>query len=132
VRLLTAQPPIALALTLAVASCSGEAPVDPPRSIDASLAADAVDARGAPEVSTEVTRGAAVFRRYCASCHGARGAGTGDGPDLRREVPSSPDAEIQRILREGGRMMPMVPIDDAQRADVFAWLRATFGAYEEP
>ena len=131
-RRLTAQPPIALALTLAIASCSGETPVDPPRSIDASVTADAPDARDAPEVATEVTRGAAVFRRYCAGCHGARGAGTGDGPDLRREVPASPDAEIQRILREGGRMMPMVPIDDAQRADVFAWLRATFGAYEEP
>lgn len=131
-RRLTAQPPIALALTLAIASCSGEAPVDASRSIDASVAADAPDAPDAPEVATELTRGAAVFRRYCASCHGARGAGTGDGPDLRREVPASPDAEIQRVLREGGRMMPMVPIDDAQRADVFAWLRATFGAYEEP
>ncbi|TAK29103.1 MAG: cytochrome c [Myxococcaceae bacterium] len=131
-RRLTAQPPIALAFTLAIASCSSEAPVDPPRSLDASVAADAPDAPDAPEVATEVTRGAAVFRRYCASCHGARGAGTGDGPDLRREVPASPDAEIQRVLREGGRMMPMVPIDDAQRADVFAWLRATFGAYEEP
>ena len=131
-RRLTAQLPIALTLTLAIASCSGEAPVDPSPSIDASVTADAPDARDAPEVATEVTRGAAVFRRYCASCHGARGAGTGDGPDLRREVPASPDAEIQRILREGGRMMPMVPIDDAQRADVFAWLRATFGAYEEP
>lgn len=130
---LTAQLPIAL--TLAIASCSSEAPVDAPRSIDASVTPDAPDTRDvpdAPEVVTELTRGAAVFRRYCASCHGARGAGTGDGPDLRREVPASPDAEIQRVLREGGRMMPMVPIDDGQRADVFAWLRATFGPYEEP
>jgi len=96
------------------------------------VTADAPDARDAIEVDTAFTRGALVFRRYCAICHGARGFGSGDGPDLRREVPASTDEEIQRIIRDGGRMMPMVPLDDAQRADVFAWLRTTFGAYEAP
>ena len=124
---------ILAALTWALAaSCAGEAPSGPPPSFDAAVTADAPDAPDAVEVDTPVSRGALVFRRSCAICHGARGFGSGDGPDLRREVPASTDEEIQRIIREGGRMMPMVALDDAQRADVFAWLRATFGAYEAP
>ena len=121
------------ALTVGLAaSCAGESPSGPSPSLDAAVAADAPDARDAVEVDTPFTRGALVFRRYCAICHGARGFGSGDGPDLRREVPASTDEEIQRIIRDGGRMMPMVPLDEAQRSDVFAWLRATFGAYEAP
>lgn len=119
-------------LCVLAASCAGEPPSVPLPSFDAAAPADSPDARDAVEVDTPVTRGALVFRRYCATCHGARGFGSGDGPDLRREVPASTDGEIQRIIRDGGRMMPMVPLDDAQRADVFAWLRATFGAYEAP
>lgn len=92
-------------------------PVDPPRDVPR-------------DVDPAVTRGAAVYRAWCAHCHGARGAGSGDGPDLRREVPATSDDEIRRALREGGRMMPVVPIDDDQRADVFAYLRAAFGAYQ--
>ncbi len=86
----------------------------------------------ARDVDPVVERGAAVFRRYCAHCHGARGAGTGDGPDLRVEVPTVDDAEVLRLVRDGGRRMPAVPIDEAERADVLAYLRATFGAFRGP
>jgi mono/diheme cytochrome c family protein len=124
---------ILAALTWALAaSCAGEAPSGPSPTSDAAVTADAPDAPDAVEIDTPLTRGALVFRRSCAICHGARGFGSGDGPDLRREVPASTDEAIQRILRDGGRMMPRIPLDDAQRADVFAWLRATFGAYEAP
>lgn len=127
-------------LLASLLSACGVAPSDPATdaatSVDA-LAAAPVDAvptdapRDAPrDVDPTVTRGAAVYRAWCAHCHGARGAGSGDGPDLRREVPATTDDDIRRALREGGRMMPVVPIDDDQRADVFAYLRATFGSYQ--
>lgn len=122
-----------------VASCAGAAPAPAPPDgavtpgpADADTDADTDAGAGADvpaDVDPAVARGAAVFRRYCAPCHGARGTGTGDGPDLRREVPASTDGEIARILRDGGRAMPVVPIDDAQRADVLAYVRATFGPY---
>jgi len=106
--------------------------------IDVPAADDVTDARVAdrPDVARDVDpvveRGAAVFRRYCARCHGARGAGTGDGPDLRLEVPTVDDEEVLRLVRDGGRRMPAVPIDEAQRGDVLAYLRATFGAFRGP
>lgn len=121
-------------------SACGVAPSDP--ATDAATSVDALAAAPVDAVSTDaprdvprdvdptVTRGAAVYRAWCAHCHGARGAGSGDGPDLRREVPATTDDDIRRALREGGRMMPVVPIDDDQRADVFAYLRATFGSYQ--
>ena len=106
--------------------------VDVPAADDVADVATADRPDVARDVDPVVQRGAAVFRRYCAHCHGARGAGTGDGPDLRREVPTVDDAEVLRLVRDGGRMMPAIPIDEAQRADVLAYLRATFGAFRGP
>lgn len=113
-----------------------------PAAVDASTVDVVVEAGAdvAPDAPTDAgadvdpvqARGAAVFRRYCAQCHGARGAGTGDGPDLRVEVPTVDDAEVLRLIRDGGRRMPAVPIDDGQRSDVLAYLRATFGEYTGP
>lgn len=129
-----------LPLLAALLSACGVAPSTP--STDAAPTVDAPDGfaldavqvdapRDVPrDVDPAVTRGAVVYRTWCAHCHGARGAGSGDGPDLRREVPATTDDDIRRALREGGRMMPMLPIDDDQRADVFVYLRATFGAFQ--
>ncbi len=106
--------------------------------VDARLGEDVTDAGGAdrPDVARDVDpvveRGLAVFRQYCAHCHGARGAGTGDGPDLRVEVPTVDDAEVLRLVRDGGRRMPAIPVDETQRAAVLAYLRATFGAFRGP
>lgn len=117
-------------------ACAGEVPaaVSPSDAAALDAAFDAAD-QGADiptDIDPAVTRGSVVFRRSCATCHGARGAGSGDGPDLRLEVPSSTDESIQRIVRDGGRRMPMIALEDAQRADVFTFLRVTFGPYQGP
>lgn len=121
-------------LSALTTSCASELPAVATPSDAAGVPLDAADAPAdvPADVDPAIARGARVFRQFCAHCHGARGAGSGDGPDLRRGVPANTDDEVRRILREGGRMMPMVPIDDAQRADVFAFLRATFGPHQEP
>ncbi len=130
-------------MVFAASACAQDAP---PVTLDAAtfdavdvlVGADVPDARTTDradvgrDVDPVVERGAAVFRRYCAHCHGARGAGTGDGPDLRVRVPTVDDAEVLRLVRDGGRMMPALPVDEAQRADVLAYLRATFGAFRGP
>jgi mono/diheme cytochrome c family protein len=116
---------------LAIACASAPAVIAPVP--DAAVDAPAVAPGDVPaDADPAVTRGAAVYRRFCALCHGARGAGSGDGPDLRAEVPRHTDDEIRTIVRDGGFMMPAAPLDDGQRADVFTFLRATFGAYHEP
>ena len=117
---------------LVLAGCAGEVPAAVSPSDAAALDAADQGADIPTDVDPAVTRGAAVFRRSCAICHGARGAGSGDGPDLRREVPANTDESVQRIIREGGRMMPLIALEDAQRADVFTFLRATFGPYLGP
>lgn len=134
---------LCLPVVLAASACSEDAPpvaqdaaafdvVDVPRGDEVTDAGAADRPDMARDVDAVVERGAAVFRRYCAHCHGARGAGTGDGPDLRVEVPTVDDAEVLRLVRDGGRRMPAVPIDEAQRVDVLAYLRATFGAFRGP
>ena len=128
-------PRLRVLLPALLAACADAAPTTPAADAGAATldaAADVpVDAPTA-DVDPAVARGARVFRLYCARCHGARGAGTGDGPDLRAGVPATTDDAIRGLLRDGGRTMPVVPIDDAQRADVFNYLRATFGAYQGP
>lgn len=126
-------------IALVTAACTEDVPVAP---VDAATT-DAVDAAvtdAGPDVPRDagvdvdpaLARGTAVFRRYCAHCHGARGAGTGDGPDLRVRVPTVDDPAVMRLLRVGGVRMPAIPIDDGQRSDVLAYLRATFGEYTGP
>jgi mono/diheme cytochrome c family protein len=113
-------------------ACAGEVPVAVSPSDAAVLDAADQGADIPTDIDPAVTRGSIVFRRSCAICHGARGAGSGDGPDLRLEVPANTDESIQRIVRDGGRRMPMIALEDAQRADVFTFLRATFGPYQGP
>lgn len=128
-----------LVAALSAASCSddaappGDAMVPP---ADASAAPDVPFEDDVPfdvgaDVDPVLVRGASLFRRYCATCHGVRGTGTADGPDLRVEAPTVSDAEVLRLLTSGGRRMPSIPIDEAQRAEVLAYLRATFGAFRE-
>jgi mono/diheme cytochrome c family protein len=119
-------------LLLLFSACAGEVPAAVSPSDAAALDAADQGADIPTDIDSAVTRGSVVFRRSCATCHGARGSGSGDGPDLRLEVPASTDESIQRIVREGGRRMPMIALEDAQRADVFTFLRATFGPYQGP
>ena len=121
-----------LFVLMLLSACAGEVPAAVSPSDAAALDAADEGADIPADTDPAVTRGSAVFRRSCAICHGARGAGSGDGPDLRLEVPANTDESIQRIVREGGRRMPLIALEDAQRADVFTFLRATFGPYQGP
>jgi len=46
--------------------------------------------------------------------------------DLTRDVPNLSDTKITSVVRNGKNNMPGFPYDDAQMADLLAFLRATF------
>ncbi len=73
--------------------------------------------------------GAVLFRdKGCAHCHGAAGAGGKKGPDLTglRTNKDWPPAKIANQILNGGQKMPPFSdsLDDAQIAQLTAWLRA--------
>lgn len=77
--------------------------------------------------------GEAIFGETCFMCHGADGTGTERAPSLYDRVPMRPDESVVRTLIQGRGGMPAWgdTYDDAQLADLFAYLRATFGAPPE-
>ena len=72
--------------------------------------------------------GASLFADNCASCHGAAGHGTRNGPDLRDEVPEMSDGEIREVITEGEDDMPAFSFAAAELDALVAWLRDVFGA----
>jgi cytochrome c551 len=74
---------------------------------------------GAPTAG-DAARGAAVFRRECATCHGDDGQGGGVGPRL---AGSGLDAEaVATAVREGRGVMPAGLVSGDDEADVVAYV----------
>jgi len=71
------------------------------------------------------------YALFCASCHGADG-GAGvqvegvAASELAAVVPVRSDAELQVLVQEGVGAMPAQGIDDADVADLIAYLREEF------
>src|SRR5262249_34920835 len=73
--------------------------------------------------------GMLLFRANCVICHGIDGAAGGGGIDLLQakfKRPSS-DADITRYIRSGiqGTAMEKINLNDAQVADILAYMRAS-------
>jgi mono/diheme cytochrome c family protein len=85
------------------------------------------------ELSGDPTAGAPLFVEHCTRCHGAEGMGTSKAPSLVERVPMRSDETIARALLLGKGEMPEWGDDfvDQQIANVFAYLRQTFGAAPE-
>jgi mono/diheme cytochrome c family protein len=64
----------------------------------------------------------------CYRCHNGDGTGTWRGANLGERVPSMTDPAIARSINDGPGMMPSYKgkIDDAQIAQITAWLRSRF------
>ena len=99
----------------------------------ASVLASTHDTRPA---TTPVARGAAVFSKYCALCHGAGGAGDGRAAAVQKVPPANLTVSTRtpgykaQIVRDGGAAMgrsSSMPVwrdvlTDAEIADVVEYL----------
>ena len=148
----TAAAPLCLAFALSFGGCgdSGEraqpAPSEPasttqPAAAPAPAVPSTPSAPSAP-AGDDVSRGAAAYASYCASCHGARG--DGDGPvaaalDPRPAKHSDgatmnalSDEYLFRVIKEGGPAVGKSQLmgawggslSDAQIRDVVAYIRS--------
>ena len=68
----------------------------------------------------------------CASCHGADGAAGVQvsgvaATDLARVIPSLSDSTLLSVMQDGSGAMPPQRLDDADAADLVAYLRQAFG-----
>ena len=86
--------------------------------------------------STPVARGAAVYSKYCALCHGSGGAGDGRAASMQKVAPADLTASSRsrsyklKIVRDGGpglgrsSSMPAwrEVLSDAEIADVVAYV----------
>ena len=71
-------------------------------------------ANSRPASEAVLAEGAALYRVYCAICHGGEGTGDGELARYYRRMPSLtarhvlnyPDGFVYSIIREGGRNMP--------------------------
>ncbi len=99
--------------------------------------------RGAPASSGDAGRGAALFARHCAACHGPQGKGDGAAArgftrptmdltrgSFARAIPvrddESPDAALGRVIRFGlppGTMAGHEWLSDREVADLVAFVR---------
>lgn len=71
------------------------------------------------------------YALFCASCHGADGAAGVQvegvpAADLRVAVPLLDDAALAALIQDGIGAMPAQDIDDADTADLIAYLREQF------
>jgi mono/diheme cytochrome c family protein len=76
-------------------------------------------------------RGAEVYARTCANCHGEDGdLGVQlDGvaaPDLAEVVPALDDDALASVIVDGTGAMPPQDVDARETRDVIAWLRQAF------
>jgi mono/diheme cytochrome c family protein len=99
----------------------------------AALAAEALPSREEQAVS----RGSAIFNRYCVLCHGPKGDGQGTAAKAYKPPPANlvsspyPDAYKELIIRKGGGAIgrsPFMPpwgdeLSDQQIRDLIAYLQ---------
>jgi len=66
----------------------------------------------------------------CSGCHGAKGLGTTAGPALGEPLKNDPKAEVVDVLLNGVKgtaMSSYASLTDQQIADLYAYMKATFG-----
>lgn len=75
--------------------------------------------------------GATVYKDNCVDCHEKNGEGIGDAV-LPEKIPANTDEDVVENILAGPWIMPnfVNELDNQQVADVFAYLRATWGAYD--
>ncbi len=123
---------LAVGVAAAVTGCASAPEPEPPE-VDRSR--DCTPEPGTEDepillIAGDVPCGAIVFVDHCTECHGPAGEGTDDGPDLAAHVPFHTDLGLAALLANGGDDMPDPELTNHQAADVLAWLRDEFGAYE--
>lgn len=59
---------------------------------------------GGPIATARPVGGAAIFAKYCNTCH--PGGGRGAGPSLIQSAPNFSDSDLQSIVRHGRGRMP--------------------------
>jgi mono/diheme cytochrome c family protein len=71
-------------------------------------------------------RGAPLYIRNCANCHGQDGQGAELGPNLVEKPVLARPKDFDRVVRQGDGRMPgfASTLDESAEADILAWLRA--------
>ncbi len=85
---------------------------------------------GLEEVVGDIERGVQVFAAACAGCHGADGSG-GNGPGLMYLVKENNDSMLTQIILGGVGDMPGQNLSNQEVVDVIAFLRDTYGEFNE-
>lgn len=83
------------------------------------------------EWTEQEASGAVVYKNYCAKCHYATSTYDLHGPGLQalykqKSMPSGApanDVRITQVIIHGRAMMPPTQLDDAQLADLLAYLK---------
>ncbi len=70
-------------------------------------------------LSTDVQAGKPLYEAKCQVCHGANGAGTSLGPDIRSKENNTDNVEI--IVEGGGDMPAFATMSDQEIADTNAY-----------
>lgn len=71
--------------------------------------------------------GEELYILYCASCHGADGSGTPNGPPVTGELHHS-DEELVRFMLEGKKdMEPVEGLSEEDAYTIAAWMREQWG-----
>ena len=86
-----------------------------------------VQAQQPPASSESIANGKRDFVTYvCSACHGYSGQGTDRGPRL--DTNRLPFAAFERIVRQGGNVMPrfgtQAQLPDSALADIYAFLKS--------
>jgi len=86
-----------------------------------------------PMWAADVAAGKDVFGKKCASCHGANGEGKDSIAKMMKvefrhlgskEVQAKSDAELMKIITEGGgKMKPVKDVDSKAAEDIVSYLR---------
>ena len=128
------------ALSLLAACGGSEAPATPEPAKVEPVAEPAkvepVVEAAAPAVAGDVTKGQATYSTICIACHQADGTGMGGalGADFvndKTRLAKSDEVLLNSIANgvEGTAMIAWsAQLDETQRRDVLAYIRATFGA----
>jgi cytochrome c oxidase subunit 2 len=78
-----------------------------------------------------VSAGELVYQNNgCSGCHGAKGLGTASGPTLDEPLKNDGKAEIVEVLLDGVKgnaMASYASLSDQQIADLYAYMKSTFG-----
>ena len=82
-----------------------------------------VVASSAAAQSTSPVLGARSYTDRCSVCHGGDGNGSERGPAVFTFVATQPDAALAALVRVGRNAMPPQAVDDAEMANLIAYLR---------